>query len=295
MRPTTLLVLLICNLLWGSNVIVSKLVVDDLGIPPLFYAFARSAVVVVALSPLLLRVPSRLPLVLAIGLAINGGSFALLFMGLETASPSAVAIVSLSGAPLTVLFAIMFLGERIGWKRGLGILLTLTGVGIAIGSPSAMGAEAGLMLVFASAVIGAIGSVFFKRIDIRAIDMQAWAGVISAMVLLPMSMTFETGQIAAVSAQPLAAGAALLFAGVAVSIGAHTAYFRILQEHDANLVVPFTLLTPLITIALGALITGDEIGWPMILGGTLAMIGVVIIVLRPSTAMFKPLLVRPRL
>ena len=158
-----------------------------------------------------------------------------------------------------------------------------------------MGAEAGLMLVFASAVIGAIGSVFFKRIDIRAIDMQAWAGVISAMVLLPMSMTFETGQIAAVSAQPLAAGAALLFAGVAVSIGAHTAYFRILQEHDANLVVPFTLLTPLITIALGALITGDEIGWPMILGGTFAMIGVVIIVLRPSTAMFKPLLVRPRL
>ena len=94
MRPSTLLVLLICNLLWGSNVIVSKLVVDDLGIPPLFYAFARSAIVVIALSPLLLRVPSRLPLVLAIGLAINGGSFALLFMGLETASPSAAAIVS---------------------------------------------------------------------------------------------------------------------------------------------------------------------------------------------------------
>jgi O-acetylserine/cysteine efflux transporter len=59
--------------------------------------------------------------------------------------------------------------------------------------------------------------------------------------------------------------------------------------------VPLTLLTPLLTIAFGTWLTGDEIGWPLIVGGGLAIIGVAIIVIRPSRNIFKPLLVRPRL
>jgi hypothetical protein len=86
-----------------------------------------------------------------------------------------------------------------------------------------------------------------------------------------------------------------LNAGLVVSVGAHSAYFRLFQAHDANLIVPLTLLTPLLTIAFGTWLTGDEIGWPLIVGGGLAIIGVAIIVIRPSRNIFKPLLVRPRL
>ncbi|WP_427969556.1 DMT family transporter [Altererythrobacter sp.] len=295
MRFGTVLVLLLCNLMWAANIVVSKLVVTDLGVPPLFYALMRSLLVVLALAPVLRRIPPKLPQVLLVGLAIGGGSFALLFMGLKTASPSAAGIVNLSGAPMTVLFAIVFLGERIKWRRSIGIALTLAGVGIAIGSPSAEGAASGLLLIFAAAVLGALGAVFFKRIEIRALDMQAWAGVASAAVLLPLTFTMEQGQRQAVEAAPLETGAALLFAAIVVSIGAHTAYYKILQREDANLVVPLTLLTPLLTIAMGAFITGDPIGWPLLAGGALAIAGVAIIVLRPSRTMFKPLLVRPRI
>lgn len=294
MRAGAILVLLGCNLLWALNVVVSKLVVTDLAVPPLFYAFARAVVVVIALAPVLRRVPAHLPRVLLIGFAINGGSFALLFSGLQTATPSSAAIVSLSGAPMTVLFAIAFLGERVHWRRTVGILMTLAGVAIAIGSPAALGATGGLLLVFASAVVGALGSVFFKRIDIAPLALQAWAGVASAVLLLPLTLGMEHGELAAIAVAPLEFGAALLFAGLVVSVGAHTAYFRILQNHDANLVVPFTLLTPLLTMALGALITGDTIGTSLLAGGGLAMLGVTIIVLRPSRNLFKPLLVRPR-
>ena len=41
--------------------------------------------------------------------------------------------------------------------------------------------------------------------------------------------------------------------------------------------------------------TGDEIGWQLLIGGAVALVGVAIIVLRPSTTLFKPLLVRGRL
>jgi O-acetylserine/cysteine efflux transporter len=51
----------------------------------------------------------------------------------------------------------------------------------------------------------------------------------------------------------------------------------------------------LLTIGFGAWLTGDPIGWTLIAGGALAVCGVAIIVLRPSTKLFKPLLVRPRI
>ena len=294
MPPSAIAILLACNILWALNVVVSKLAVDDLGVPPLFYAAGRSLLVVLALLPLLRTVPKQLWRVLIIGLAISGGSFSLLFIGLQTASPSAAGIVSLTGAPLTVLFAILFLKEEVRWRRGLGIALTFVGVVIAIGSPSGIESGWGLAYVFAGAVIGAIGSVFFKRIEIGAVAMQAWAGLASVVVLFPLSFALESGQVAAISASPLEVAGCLLFAGVIVSVGAHSSYFHLLQRHDANIVVPFTLLTPLMTIGFGAWLIGDPIGWSLLIGAAIAVTGVGIIVLRPSKALFKPLLVRVR-
>ncbi|MBA4052381.1 MAG: EamA family transporter, partial [Erythrobacter sp.] len=91
-------IMLFCNVAWAMNIVVSKIAVATLGVPPLFYTVMRSATVVAVLVPLLLRGrPERLPLVLLIGFAITGGSFGLQFIGLQTASPSAVGIVNLSG------------------------------------------------------------------------------------------------------------------------------------------------------------------------------------------------------
>ena len=289
-----ILILLACNVVWALNVVVSKIAVDDLSVPPLFYAALRSLLVVIALAPMLRVVPKELWRVMLIGLAISGGSFSLLFVGLQSASPSTAGIVSLSGAPLTVLFAILFLREQVRWRRALGIVLTLVGVAIAVASPTGMQAGTGLAFLFASAVIGALGSVFFKRLEIGAVEMQAWAGLSSIIVLFPLSFFIETGQGVALANAPLEVIGCLAFASIVVSVGAHSAYYRMLQQHDTNLVVPLTLLTPLLTIALGTWLTGDEVGWRLLLGGAIALAGVAIIVLRPTRNVFKPLLVRPR-
>lgn len=289
-------IMLFCNVAWAMNIVVSKIAVASLGVPPLFYTVLRSATVVAVLLPLLLRGrPERLGLVLLIGFAITGGSFGLQFVGLQTASPSAVGIVNLSGAPLTVLFAIIFLGEEVRWRRGVGMALALGGVGLAIGAPSGTNDPVGLGFAFAGVLTGAFASVFVKRLTIGSVALQAWAALASIAVMLPATLLLETGQLAAIEAAPLAVGACVLFAGVIVSVGAHSAYFRLFQTYDANLIVPLTLLTPLLTIAFGAWLTGDEIGWSLIVGGAMALAGVAIIVIRPSRNIFKPLLVRPRL
>ena len=294
MPARALVIMMACNIVWALNVVVSKIAIADLGTPPLFYALLRSVLVAAVLLPLLRPLPAKLWQVLVIGLAISGGSFALLFMGLATASPSAAGVVSLTGAPMTVLFAILFLGERIRWRRGLGIGLAFGGVMFAMAGDSQMETSTGLLLVFLSAVVGALGSVFVKRLDLPSVRLQAWAAIASIAVLLPLTLFMEAGQIEAFAQAPWQIAACLFFAGIIVSVGAHTAYYRLLQEHDANLIVPLTLFTPILTILFGAWLTGDAIGGRLIAGGAIALAGVAIIVLRPSATFTRGFLVRPR-
>ena len=83
-------------------------------------------------------------------------------------------------------------------------------------------------------------------------------------------------------------------ASVVVSVVAHTAYYGLIQRHDANLISPLTLMTPLATILLGVLVTHDPFGWRMAAGTALALAGVLIIALRPNRVMPLLLAVRNR-
>lgn len=294
MNPSSFAIIMACNVVWALNVIVSKWAVDDYGVPPLFYALLRSALVAAALLPFLRRVPADLGRVLLVGLAISGGSFGLMFVGLQTATPSAAGIVNLTGAPMTVLFAILILREEVRWRRISGMALAFGGVLFAMASPAGMASGPGLIYLFGGVVVGALGAVFFKRITIGAVEMQAWAGIASIAFLAPLSFGVESGQFAAVVAAPWEVLACVAFAGLVVSVGAHSAYYHLLQRHDANLLVPLTLVTPLLTIGFGAWLTGDPVGLRLLTGAAMAIAGVAIILVRPSRSLFKPLLVRVR-
>src|SRR6185369_9591435 len=120
------LLALVC-LVWASNNIVSKYVVSHLGLPPLFYATVRFAIVALATLPWLLPMPRPRWRLIAVAILMGGGNFALIFVGLKTSTPSAVAVVSQLGVPITTLLSMLMLGEKIHWRRALGIALTFAG------------------------------------------------------------------------------------------------------------------------------------------------------------------------
>ena len=94
----------------------------------------------------------------------------------------------------------LFLGEEVRWRRGLGIGLAFGGVLFAMAGENQMQTSTGLLLVFLSAMVGALGTVFVKRLDLSSIRLQGWAAVASVAVLLPLSLTLESGQFAALAA-----------------------------------------------------------------------------------------------
>ncbi|MDB5493162.1 MAG: permease of the drug/metabolite transporter superfamily [Phenylobacterium sp.] len=274
------LLVLVC-LVWASNNIVSKYVVSHLGSPPLFYAAVRFGVVALATFPWLFPAPRPRWRLILVALLMGGGNFALLFIGLKTATPSAAAVVGQLGVPITTLLSILMLGERIRWRRALGIALTLAGALTVMWSPRGVALSPGLLFVVGSAFTGSLGAVMMKQMDgVKPLQFQAWVGLASFLPLAALSAWLEPGQVQAGISAGWPFLAAVLYSGLVVSVGAHTAYYLLIQRYEANLISPMTLMTPLATIGLGVALLHDPFGPRMAIGTTVALAGVLIIALR---------------
>jgi O-acetylserine/cysteine efflux transporter len=282
-------------LVWAANNIVSKYVVSTLEVPPLFYAAARFAIVAACLVPFLRPAPRPLWRLVITAFLMGGGSFGFMFVGLKYATPSAAAVVLQLGMPMTLILSMAFLGERVRWRRGLGILLTFAGVLTVMWDPGGFALSTGLMLVAASTLMSSIGVILTKQIEgMRPITFQAWVGLVSLVPMAALSAVLEPGALGMALEVGWQFWAALLFSAVVVSLGAHTVYVTLLQRYEANLISALVLVTPLATIGLGVAIMDDPFGPRLILGSALALAGVLIIALRGSQVMAMLLALRNR-
>lgn len=276
------LIVLVC-LIWASNNIISKFVVADLAVPPLFYAAVRFALVALITLPWLLPMPRPRWRLLVVALLMGGGNFALLFIGLQTATASAAAVVIQLGVPITTVLSMVMLGEQVRWRRGIGITLTLSGALLVMWDPGGFVVSTGLLFVVAAAFLGSLGAVMMKQMGgVRPLQFQAWVGFASFWPLAALSLWLEPGQVQAGISAGWPFLAAVVFSAVVVSVAAHTAYYGLIQRYEANLISPLTLMTPLATIALGVLIMSDPFGPRMAVGTAVALAGVLIIALRPN-------------
>lgn len=288
-------ILLFVCLVWASNNIVSKIVVAEWDVPPLFYAAVRFALVALCTLPWLLPAPRPTWRIITVAMLMGAGNFALLFIGFKTASPSAASIVIQLGVPITTVLSMFMLGEKVRWRRGLGMALTLAGAVVVMWHPTGMSMSFGLWLVAAAAFAGSLGAVMMKQMEgIKPLQFQAWVGFSSFWPLAVLSAFTEQNQ------WPLAleAGwgflAAVVFSAVIVSVLGHTFYYSLIQKYEATLISPLTLMTPLFTIIMGVLITNDHFDGRMAIGAGLALLGVLIIALRPNRVMPLLLAIRNR-
>ena len=282
-------------LVWATNSVMSKIVISGLGAPPLFYAAARFAVVVLVTAPWLLPAPRPIWRMIAVGLLMGAGSFALSFVGLKTISPSDFAVVSQLGVPISTMLSMVMLGERVHWRRGLGIALALGGVIIVMVNPRGLTPSVGMLFIAASAFCGSLGAVVMKQIDgVKPLQFQAWVGFSSFAPLAALSLLTEHGQMNVLHATLWPFVGAVLFSGLVVSVFAHTNFYGLISRYDVNLLQPLTLMMPLMTIGLGVIVTHDPFGPRQAIGAVVALAGVLIIALRRNHVAPLLLLMRNR-
>lgn len=290
MRLRDFLALASVCLVWGLNFVIAKFSVTGApgwvpgfeGSPPFFFAFLRFALLFAFLAPWLGKRPADMRTLIGVAMGMGALQYALIFFGLQWATPSAMAIALQMGVPFATILSVLWLKETVGLPRVAGILIAFAGIILVVANPADLDVSIGLLIGVAAAFVGAVGMILVKRMPLDAIRMQAWIGLISWPPLLLLSLVFERDQIASTLAGGWPFLAALLFTVVIVNIYGHGVFYSLLQRYDATLIAPLTLMAPLVGVFAGIMLTGDDFGLRLVIGSVLTLGGVAIIALRQN-------------
>jgi O-acetylserine/cysteine efflux transporter len=287
MKPRHLLLILLIDLLWAGNTIALKESVQ--AVPPLLAVALRYGILLLVCAPWMRWVPGRMPLLLGTGLISGAASTGIGTLAFHLAdNVSALAIANQLGVPFSLLLAIVFFGERVRWKRTIGIVLAFAGVAVLVFDPRIFEERWGVLTAILASLFWAIGNLGFRRLaGVHVLNIYGWVATISIPPLLLASVLAEPGAAAGIGAIPLSALGWIAFSALGASLIGHAGMAWLLQRYPVTVLTPLTLPTPLLSVIAALLVYPVPITPAMVAGGLLTLLGVAIIALRtarPATA-----------
>ncbi|MBN2431728.1 MAG: DMT family transporter [Acidobacteria bacterium] len=202
-------------------------------------------------------------------------------VGLQYTTASNGSVYAVTG-PLTItLLAVIFLGERLTWRKTAGIALALTGVLVVIGVETLLafdltGHLLGDLLVFASifmwGVFTVLGKDTMQRLD--ALELTARVTFIGAAYMIPASVAEMVARGWSPARLDLGAGAAIAFLGVTCSFLATLLYFFALERTESQKAGVYFYTIPPLTYVMAWLWLGEQIGLNLVMGVLLVLVGV---------------------
>ena len=281
MKLRDLSILMLICLVWGFNFVAGAKGTQQFS--PLMFMVLRFTLLLALTLPFLRLPPvSQWPRLAAAALSIGSVHFCFLFWALKRSSDvSSVAIVQQTYVPIAVLLAVVMLGESIGWRRSLAIGLAFLGVLVLGFDPHVLSQPDALVLALLSAFFQALGSIFLRGIvGVSAMNFQAWTAILSLPLLFTLSLVLEGGQVESIrTAQPLH-WASVAFTAIGASVAGHGLFYYMAQRHPISTIMPYMLMMPVFAVMFGVLVWGDRPGWRLLVGGSLVLLGILIITLR---------------
>ncbi len=289
--------LLVIYLVWGSTYLAIRVVVQAL--PPLASAGVRFllAGTIVALAIGLrsglgrLRV-SRAELAGAavVGVLLLLGGNGLVSVG-ELVVPSALTALIIASTPLWVVLFRRMTRQKVPAGTLLGVAVGFGGVALLVVPTGLSGAVVplGLLTIVVAAFCWASGSFLSQRLRLPRdpFVLTAHEMLLGGAALLAAGLlTGERFDPAAAAAHP-GSLVALAYLVVFGSLVAFTAYTWLLQVAPISRVATYAYVNPVVAVALGWLILGEEISLPMLVGGAIIVLGVALVV-RQEPARRRP-------
>jgi drug/metabolite transporter (DMT)-like permease len=250
-------------------------VVHELG--PVSLTFLRYAIALATLLPFLAGAPAawrRLSLREAsatalLGLTQFGLLIVLLNVGLQHVDAGLGALLFATFPLMTLALATWGGHERFDAALTAGVLLTVAGVGIALGvrPPEARGAAfaLGVLCVLGSALSGAVCAVLYRPLLQRHAMLPLGALAMAAAVVVLAPAAWAEGL--ATRAPTLTVAQWIVVAAVGLSSGiAYWLWLWALKHTTPTQATSFLALSPLTAAAIGALALGEAPGLGLLLG-----------------------------
>ncbi len=274
------LIVLVC-LIWGFNFIAAAQGMQHFS-PMVFMTLRFLAVLVVMLPFLRLPPADQWRRLVFVCLCIGALHFTTIFWAIALSNDlSSIAIIQQTYIPISVLMAMAYLGERVGWRTLAAIAVSFSGLVVLSFDPLIFSQLNVLLIALFAATAQALGSVFMRGIKgVGALNFQAWTALLSLPVLILASLLLEGGQIAAIQSASWLDWASVAYSGLISSIVGYGIFFLLVQRHPVSTITPYMLLMPLFAILFGVLIWGDRPGLKLLIGGGLVLAGILFISLR---------------
>ena len=271
------------GILVGSAMVATRFVVDQTG--PASLALLRYVIGFCCLLPVVLLSAERtrfagrdlLPIAL-LGITQFGILIWVLNYGLRFIPSGRAALIFATFPLLTMVFAAALGHERLTLPKILGVLLTIAGVGLALGEKAIQGGGTGgprwtgELAVFASAVCGAVCSVLYRpylrtypALPVSAFAMLASVGFLSFLAA-------GEGFFASVPRFTPGGWLAVVFIGLNSGVG-YFLWLWALGHAPATKVTVFLALSPITAAWLGALLLAETISTLSLLGLALVALG----------------------
>jgi drug/metabolite transporter (DMT)-like permease len=276
------LLLVLAPLFWAGNMVVGKVVLEELD--PLSLTFWRwlpAAVLLLVIAQLLERpdwraVLRRWPVLLGMGLLGMVGYVLLLYTGLSLTSSLNASLINAANPALVTLLAVLLLREPFGWRKAVGIPLGIVGVIVVLTrgdvlSLVSVAPNPGDLLVLGAVVLWAAYTLLGRLArDIPPITATAVQAVFAVLALAP-AVPFTGLQL------PTTSGSwwGLAFIVLLPSVGAYLCFTAGMRRMPASTGAVFINLLPVFTALLGVAL-GQVIAPAQLLGGAI-VIGAVLL------------------
>jgi drug/metabolite transporter (DMT)-like permease len=282
---STWAVLLVAAIGWGTGGIAVRAAFGE-GIGPWTLVALRVAIASVLVVALLamkgLRVPDRLTMKVGIVMAITNLliPYVLFTFAYDEASAGFVGLFAALIPLATAIYANFMLdNERLTRGKVAGLFIGFSGVAaLLISGDSGLGAEgrplvAALLALISVVAIGYAGA-YAKRYagQYDPIELTGIQFGLSALVLIPAMLIFE-GLPTSLTAP---GWGLILYMAIASTFLPFYLYYRLLETMPATTVSLVGYLVPLVSLAGGVLLLGEQIEAGILIGGSLILTGMVI-------------------
>lgn len=209
---------------------------------------------------------------------IAGYTLFLNFGELTVSAGAASFIINVSPI-ITAGLAMIFLGERFGRVAWIGTTISFAGIGlIALGEGEGLSIDRGALLIFGGAVCAATSTIIQKPLfkTHKPLTVAAWNMIIGGIVLLP---ALPSG-LAQAAVAPQSGLFAALYLGIVPGLVAYAAWAVALSRLPAARASNFLYCIPPVATLLGFVWLGEVPGLLGMIGGLMALGGVVIVNLK---------------
>jgi len=268
--------------LWGLNFTAIKVGLGNM--PPLLLAAVRFAVVCLPAIFFLPRPPVAWRWLIALGLTINVGQFAFLFMGIKLGMPAGLAsLIHQSQAFFTLVIAVLLIGERWHWNHLAGLIIAAVGMAVIATQQGSSMTAIGFWLTLTGAASWGAGNVIMRRATqgvppFSMLALVVWAGAVAILPLALLSLFIE-GPAAWQEAWNSVTGttvACIIYLAYFATLGGYGLWGKLLSRYPAAVVSPFALLVPVVGMSSAALFLGEAFSLHQIIGALLLMTGLVV-------------------